>query len=230
MPFDANFRPLSDVVQASPFYTVVSAAGSQFCCKDCRCGLVYEAARRCHNGQKNRNATVSLLGLCLSQHKHKRQKLVLAGPVGPVLLQGGKSSAHAACKAHSREYTSPQARLGPWARKLSTPTQSSAVSEVVEVVRLWSESTCHLGLDQIVLERAQRAVIPRAASAATVDHTVRRLRRVRGCYRSEKLVVRHASSVVRFIRQVTISISKVVRVHRVGGVTNSDVALLAIPE
>ena len=43
----------SDVVQASPFYTVVSAAGSQFCCKDCRCGLVYEAARqRCHDGQK----------------------------------------------------------------------------------------------------------------------------------------------------------------------------------
>ena len=149
MPFDANFRPLSDLVQASPFYTVVSAAGSHFCCKDCRCGLVYEAARRCHNGQKNRNATVSLLGLCsLSQRKHKRQKLVLAGPVGPVLLQGGKSSAHAACKAHSREYTSPQARLGSWARKLSTPTQSSAVSEVVVVVRLWSEDQ-HVNWDWI---------------------------------------------------------------------------------
>ena len=70
-------------------YTVVSAAGSQFCCKNCRCGLVYEAARqRCHNGQKNRNATVSLLGLCLSQHQHKHKSLPWRGlsAVGPVLL------------------------------------------------------------------------------------------------------------------------------------------------
>ena len=60
--------------------------------------------------------------LSLSTQAQKTKELVLAGPVGPVLLQGGKSSVHTACKAHSREYTSPQARLGPWARKLSRIT------------------------------------------------------------------------------------------------------------
>ena len=86
--------------------------------------------------------------LSLSTQAQKTKELVLAGPVGPVLLQGGKSSVHTACKAHSREYTSPQARLGPWARKLSTPTQSSTVSEVVEVVRLWSDQ--HVTWDWIL--------------------------------------------------------------------------------
>ena len=96
---------------------------------------------------ENRNVTVSLLVSVSLNTSTKDKRLVLAGPVGPVLLQGGKSSAHTACKAHSREYTSPQARLGPWARKLSTPTQSSTVSEVVEVVRLWSDQ--HVTLDWI---------------------------------------------------------------------------------
>ena len=72
------------------------------------------------------------------------------------------------------------ARFGPWARELSTPNQSSTVWEVVEVIHL-GRSTCHWGLDLTVLERAQRTVIPGAVSTATVGHTVRRLRRVRGC-------------------------------------------------
>ena len=45
-----------------------------------------------------------------------------------------------------------------------------------------------------------------------------RLGRVRECQSSEKLGVRHASAVVGFIPRVIISSSKVVRVHRVGGV------------
>ena len=63
-----------------------------------------------------------------------------------------------------------------------------------------------------------------------MGQAVCRLRRVLECQSSEKLAVRHASAVVGFIPRVIISSSKVVRVHRVGGVTNSDVALLAIPE
>ena len=72
------------------------------------------------------------------------------------------------------------ARFGPWARELSTPNQSSTVLEVVEVVHL-GRSTCHWGLDLTTLERAQRTVVLGAVSTATVGHTVRRLRRVRGC-------------------------------------------------
>ena len=56
-------------------------------------------------------------------------------PVGAASLQGGKSSAHTAYRA-AQGICIARARLGPQAGELSTPTQSSTGSEVVEVAQL----------------------------------------------------------------------------------------------
>ena len=48
-----NISEFSDVVQASPFYTVVSAAGSRFCWKECRWrACVRGSYGRCHTDRK----------------------------------------------------------------------------------------------------------------------------------------------------------------------------------
>ena len=76
----------SDVVQASPFYTVVSAARSQFCCKECRWRAgVRGSYGRCHTDRKIETPlSLFLVSVSLNNTSTKRQKLVLAGPVGPV--------------------------------------------------------------------------------------------------------------------------------------------------
>ena len=96
--------------------------------------------------------------LSLSTQAQKTKELVLAGPVGPVLLQGGKSSVHTACKAHSREYTSPQARLGPWARKLSTPLRPVFESHDSQYIDRKTRRSPSRWSHSLTLPRAPRTV------------------------------------------------------------------------
>ena len=138
----ANLPDGSDVVQASPFYTVVSAAGSPFFCKDCRCGLVCTRQLESAAIMDRKIETplslflVSVVSLNAST---KDKSLSWRGLSALSFYREGRALHSQHAKHTHRKYTSPQARLGPWARKLSTPTQSSTVSEVVEVVRLWSD-------------------------------------------------------------------------------------------
>ena len=120
----------SDVFQASPSHTVVSALCTRFwvemplgaCFKRIFC-------RGDRNRKRERERKVpAVVGFSLCATPQM-------APVGAASLQGGKSSAHTAHRA-AQGICIARARLGPQAGELSTPTQSSTGSEVVEVAQL----------------------------------------------------------------------------------------------
>ena len=123
----------SDVFQASPSHTVMSALCTRFWVK-MPLGLAYVAATtrifsvrpRPKEGKRKESSGGCRFLSCVTPQ---------VAPVGAASLQGGKSSAHTAYRA-AQGICIARARLGPQAGELSTPTQSSTGSEVVEVAQL----------------------------------------------------------------------------------------------
>jgi hypothetical protein len=97
---------------------------------------------------ENRNVTVSLFLVSVSLNTSTKDKSLSWRGLSALSFYREGRALHTQHAKHTAGNTHRHRRA--WGRgleKLSTPTQSSTVSEVVEVVRLWSDQ--HVTLDWI---------------------------------------------------------------------------------